>query len=704
MNKLSTLRGLLLLALFLAGCGSGFDESISGSPNGEGARPPGTVLANNTGPVFSEQDAILRFLEIYVGSGDVNRSGILPREVRVGTDGTPIVNAYILPGGPFEPGTRVTEADLLEGGYDLEQFYYLFWVDPNPFANLGHDCSIVYLRASDGLMVEQVVDFDPVVGGARLLEFDQDKIDGLIYTHRFWRDLGFAPGQPASVSRAIPQVHAQGVGQPGGPAIGGLGVSGAPEARRAADLAAGRDLFESMGGEPGDFKTLVDTENDRATVDDLKTALAAASKDLGPADKFLFVLSSHGSTDGKFCLGKTQVRWQDLCALLEGNVSAGNINLVIDTCYAGTAIPAFAEWSGKRIKVVTSCGGTPSYSRPDGLGINLECIIEELKALIAAAGGDGTLTLAELEKAMGDVDVTDEEIDKKICDFIGDVPGAVLHPDDRAWKDDYLNDIGAKDKVKRSSGSKTGGSSPPNPLGEFLIDWSQQLAAEDVGGLTPFYVPNFIYDGKNVSQINRLDSPVDIQIRSLQLRSFQPFGDSFFDLTFELQLAVALAGPPAISQTEDQIVRMRVKEGVGAHGFQIQTQQTLSQSTTGTLGLPPLAIPPLPTFQALTITGPGGAISPGDPISPGDQVQVQVSLPDFSPSSGSAGVVFGGQFLTLQPTGGGNYASSPFNVPVLAPGYFVFDVFAETRTVGVPGLQESYAGRSQTLEVSVGAP
>ncbi len=649
----------------------------------------------------SEEEAIARVFNLFL---EIQPRGISSRgAVRIGSGLEPLLNLYIAPGGPFGSTVTVTDADNPETAFTLDQPYYLFWSDPNPLANLGHHCSILYLRAADGLLVEQVVDFDPLIGGSRLLEFESSRAANLVYTHEDWRRLGYSPG--LSQLRSLEGLF-KGVGEAGGPRIGGLGVAGATEERRGADLRAGRDLFEKMGGDPNDFDTLDDDEGDRKDGFDLEEALAKASEGLGPDDKFLFVLSSHGGTDGTFQMGTDFLTWEVLCALIDQNVTAGNVNLVIDTCYAGLAVPAFDKWNGqagKRVRILTSTGGTPSYSRSNGLGINLECVIMKLEEALAKAKEDGELTLDELEQAMAGVEVTDAEIDKKICELIGDVPGAVLSPKLKAWKDDYLDKPGAGNKVERSSGSKKGGfdDRPPAPIGplieDFLGRWAILLGNEDVPGLTPLYIPGFNYNGQNVGQINGLGGGnVGLQVSPVRLQEIVNFpADSFFDVFFEVDVTRSVAGPPAITQTENHSIRMRVQR-TGPSDFLIHTQQTLSQTTTGTVsdGTPPPPIPTLPTFGQVNIFGPGGPLNPGDVILPGDLIRVEGLFPDLT---GQAGVIFGGQFHTFQPQGGGVFLAQ-FPAPPLPTGFYLVNVFAEHRNVALPGQQESFAGRDRTFE------
>ncbi|MCE7872688.1 hypothetical protein DYH09_20205 [bacterium CPR1] len=690
---------LCALAIFWIGCGG--DGTIVGGPPvvplAPGPVPPGTILSPGTGPVNSEDDAIARVFNLFLGIQARAGRG----EVRVGTGLEPLLNLYIAPGGPFGNGVTVTDADDPKTAFTLDQPYYLFWVDPNPIANLGHTCSILYLRAADGLLVEQVVDFDPLIGDRRLLELESAKAQNLVYTHEDWRALGFSPG--LSQLRSLEELW-KGVGEAGGPRIGGLGVAGATEARREADLDAGRDLFEKMGGNPDDFDSLDDDEGDRKDGFDLEEALAKASEGLGEDDKFLFVLSSHGGEDGTFQMGTDFLTWEVLCELIDQNVTAGNVNLVIDTCYAGLAIPAFDKWNGqagKRVRILTSTGTTPSYSRANGLGINLECVLMKLEEALAKAKEDGELTLDELEQAMEGVEVTDAEIDKKICELIGDVPGAVLDPEMQAWKDDYLDKPGAGNEVDRSSGSRKGGfddrpPAPNDPFLEFLTRWAVLLEARDVPGLTPLYIPGFNYNGQDVQQINGLGGTGTIQvspIRSLTVGGFP--ADSFFDVFFEIDVTRSVAGPPAIAQTETRNVHMRLQQ-TGPSDFLIHTQQTVSQTTTGTVsdGTPPPPFPPLPTFGDITIFGPGGPLHPGDAILPGDLIRVEGLFPDLT---GQAGVIFGGQFHTFQPQGGGIFLAQ-FPAPPLPTGFYLVSVFAEHRNVVVPGQQESFAGRDRTFE------
>jgi hypothetical protein len=711
-NFLSRAYCLGLLALMLlAGCGSGNDNFVATATGSGGATPPGVIINPGTGPVNSEQDAIDRFFRQYLGVEPVSA-----RAQVFGTDQAPLVNAYILPGGPFSAGANVTDADDPLLGFVLDQPYYLFWVDPNPVANLGHNCSIVYLRAGDGLLVEQDVDFDPLVGNQRLLELPSDLEAGLIYTHAVWRDLGYAPGEPSVAAQS--DILAQGLGQPGGPSIGGLGVAGATEERRTADLAAGAALFTDMGGELVDFDTLRDKEGDRKDGFDLEEALAKASEGLGPDDKFLFVLSSHGSPHGTFSMGTDSLTWAQLCELLEQNVTAGNVNLVLDTCFSGLAVAEFEKWNTKkRVKIVTSTGvATPSYSRSNGLGINLGCVIKDLRMRLDAAGDE--LTLGELEQAMEDVNVTQEELDKKICEAIGDVPGANLSPKKRAWKDDYLGVPGAADKVTRTTPPKKGGFDK-RPITEevtgFLDDWRKAINSHpDFGFVIPFpqldafYPLNFIFDGQNVSQINRLGNNVRHQL-SPPIVSHLDVDPQTGDITirFTIRDDITVSGGNPISQSEESETRMVLHPVTppvtGEPRFDIFSQIQLHQTAQGTIGSGPPVSPLLPiigdySFSVLAGPLPDGGVDLGIL----EQVTGEATVLDLQPSgSGSSSVVgstLGGQ-VTYWSVTSGDIFEGIFNVPTVPTGPYVLTVFAENRNIGPGG--ESFSAVSRAVEVNI---
>lgn len=470
---------LALLTFAFLGCGDSNQEFVF-TPQGGGQAatglPPGNVINQGTGPVVNQGDAVNRFLLQFLQS---NPPLVLPQAI-IGQSTQPLVNAYLVPGGPFPAGTTISDADD-ETAYTADQNYYVFWVDPNPLANLGHECSLVYLRESDGLIVEQIVDFDPKIGTIRPLEFPTDKEAALIYSHQDWQDLNAIPN-PSVPTRAI-LAQSNGVGETGGPKIGGIGVAGASETRRTADLDAGQDLFVEMGGTVGGFKRLQDKKGDRINKQELGEAISQANLGLNAGDKFVFVLSSHGSTSGRFCVGSETMSWEELCEMLELRVTAGNVNLILDTCYSGTAIAAFDKWktqTTKRVRVITSTNNTPSYSRGNGLGFNLECAFDAVREQITAAKSDGTLTLEELEKAFEDASFTTTEVNDKLCTAIGDVPGRELSAKLRAWKDDFL-DIGTVDKIEATTaGLKLGFTGSPD-----LINVGPGLAATHIVGTSP---------------------------------------------------------------------------------------------------------------------------------------------------------------------------------------------------------------------------
>ena len=723
MFAFSRLRCLLfvLILFWVAGCGGGSNfpplPNNGPAPQG-GAVPPGNVISQGSGPVANQNAAVARVLNQFLG---------LNRDIRaqVISDAGPLVNAYIVPNGPFRAGTTVTDADDPDQTFTLDESYYLFWVDPNPLANLGHECSILYLRARDGLLVEQVVEFDPLVGGRRLLELPSVKAANLIYAHVAWRDLGAVPGQSSGQApRQVPELpvltQTAGVGQPGGPKIGGLGVVGSPDFD-SDDTDAARDVFMEMGGEASEFDTLVDTEGSRKDGFDLEEAITKASEGLGPNDKFVFVLSSHGSENGTFCMGTDMLSWAVLCELIEQNVTAGNVNMIIDTCYAGLSIPEFEKWkdqSNKRVRIVTGTDDTPSFDDPTGPGFNLSCILDDLKEKLNAAKGDGTLTLDELEQAMANASFTQAEIDKKLCVYIGDdPPGTPIDPDLRAWKDDYEDKPGAEDKITPTTPGKTTGfdSRPEDPnqqFNDFLGQWQGAVNGGLVGEIEPFYDPNFNYNGRDPIQTLGLAPNVQVEIVALNLVSVQPItvttGPEVFDVVVDLEIDRSTPPPVQIHQTENHMERLRllpVATVPGAIPFVIVAQQTLEQTTFGTLteqAIPqPLPLPSLPGIDNFNVIGPGGQLEPGDAVQLGDQLRVEAQVNGFNGiGNGNIGAVFAQQLQAMADQGGGIFSTAQFNVPPLqAGGSFLVEFFVENRDIAIQGQHESFASQSRTFEL-----
>lgn len=705
MRKLRFLVLALGLA-YLMGCGGSEDLTVGGpeGPQDPGLLPPGNVINRGTGPVLSEDEAIERILSQFLGLAPLAAQA---RAVRVGRGTEPFLNTFIVPGGPFPAGTAITDWDEPGIYFTTDQPYYLFWVDPAPNANLGHPCSFLYLRAADGLLVQQQVDFDPIVAGLRPLEGDAAKANNLIYTHETWERLGYASFQARALQvRQVRQPRS--VGAPGGPQIGGLGVAGAPERRREADMELGRDLYESMGGDPAEFDVLDDdVEDSRIDSFDLEEALAEASEGLGPNDKFLFVLSSHGGPRGTFQVGTDSMSWEVLCALIDQNVTAGNVNLVLDTCYSGLAVEGFAAWegkSGKRVRIITSTGATPSYSRNDGAGFNLECVIMKLRDKLLEYGTNdvkGELTLEELEQAMTEVDVSAEEIREKLCESMGDVPGADVPQWVLDWKDDYDDETSGD--IDKSDGSrKSGFDDRPDPRPEilkFFQDWSELIEDKDVTGLTPFYVPGFLYNGQNVTQVNRLGGTAQIDVLSLDLLDVESPGllVSYYDVHFDLALKRSQAGAVPIEQEERHNIRVRLEPKAGS-GYEIETQQSLTQDTFGVFS--PSLAPPIPAPLQIAPFGIRKGLDPlevGDPVQPGELLTASATVTGLM--SGSTGFTFAGQLITLQPQGGGVFLSAPFPAPDRQPGFYLLSVFAENRTVLVPGQVESFNGQTRTLEL-----
>jgi hypothetical protein len=474
---------IFTFGLALSGCGDSGNNLVFPNTNDaglvNGALPPGTVIAKNTGPVLNSDQAVQRFLSQYLTSS----SPIVSQKV-IGIGSQALVNAYLVPSGPFQAGAAISDADDKQVSFTLDQPYYLFWVDPDPLANLGHSCALVYMRASDGLLVEQRTDFDPKVDQSRPLELPSVKLANLIYSHEEWQKLSAIPAPVLRVNPSSVLARDAGVGEANGPRIGGLGIAGAPEARRGADLDAGETLFKEMGGTSAGFMRLVDTEGERASKSKLETALSEASSGLGADDKFVLILSSHGSPDGRFQLGTDLVTWEELCMLLEQKVTAGNVNLVLDTCFAGTSVDAFEKWknkTGKRFRLLTSTDRTPSYSRANGLGLNYECALEAIRKNLAKAKEDGTLTLDELEQAFSDAKFTLEDVTKKMCELVGDVPGGNPPASLKQWKNDFENDLGEKDKVAGTSAGVTlGFTGSPD-----LINVGPPVSATHTVGVSP---------------------------------------------------------------------------------------------------------------------------------------------------------------------------------------------------------------------------
>jgi hypothetical protein len=675
-----------LALVFMAGCSS-FDEISGGAGDPTGSLPPGVVINSGTGPVTSSQDAFHRVASQYLGITLPDQtSGRDDGGAVIGGAGEPSINLYQAPDGPLSAGTAVAEWDTLTEAYVLRERYYFFWADPNPRAKLGHLCNYLYLRERDGLLIEGQVDFDPGVNGSRIFELPAQQLDTLCYTHQIWIDRGVSPLSP-TVARVQPQIRAQGVGMAGGPNFHALAVVGATDKSMSNDIGKFQDYFTEIGGDPADFDSLQDVAGDRATEDDLRQKLIDANAGLGPDDKFLFCLSSHGSKAGSFQLGKGKMTWQELCLLLDQTVTAGNLNIIIDTCYGGLAIEVFEDWTGaRRVRLVTGTGtATPSYT-----GVNIECMLAELLALAQqATQDDGVLTLNELEKTFSDLDVTLAELEAKVCADLNT-------QSDLDWKEDeYKAD-------PTSPGGKLGSDNRPGmgDIVEFFRNWGGRVSAEDSAGLRPFYSPTYFYNGQDLNSILDFSGGFDFEISGIDLVDVTHVSS---DTLATIDLDV-LTSAPGLNQTEQRQMQFRLRGApTQPQLYTIEGQRVVEQQTTGTMGNTPPAVPSSPHIDSGALNQLSGLTA-----APGDPFIIRVSITGLSDTnipgqSNSFGLFLGGQFFPLVPQGGDLFQGIII-VPNLINGLYVVELFAENRVTNQVTNGQAYAGTHQSAELNIRQP
>lgn len=426
---------LVAVSLLVAGCGGG-GKGGSNFPTGQGGAAPAaasqpTLFAAATGPVNSQAQATERILQRYLFQAfGVNAQGDL--------DPRPPVKAYKVPPGLVAAGTLIGTLDTDLAPYRLTGPAYLFWVDPSPLLKKGHPSRIVYLLANDGTILEQVVDFQPTVGRESPLRLSSQQQENLIYEHPEFATTALALRMAADEQLAPILTRDEVLGQlAGGGRVVGASLIAAEDISANNDANAARRLFQSMGGQNVDFFPVFDDpENDNPFPPTLDLALAdarAAAAGLGPDDKFFLHISSHGTKSGKLLLGVTPigldsegnlvhslVRWQDLCKWIDDNIPAGNINLVLDTCYSGLAVCAFDEWaatSDKRVRVLAATDKEhQSFSSPFGTGYATACITRMLVDRIRQLQGSAAApTLDQVEQAFFEFDLTKEHVLEKIC-------------------------------------------------------------------------------------------------------------------------------------------------------------------------------------------------------------------------------------------------------------------------------------------------
>jgi hypothetical protein len=592
------------------------------------------------------------------------------------------VNLYQLAANFYPRGTRVGPADGSSPSTVLGAEYFMYWADPNPVARLGHKTNLIFLRRRDGLVIEQDIDFDPIVDGLRVLELPSQQVANLCYTHQYWIDLGASPLSPPPPfvnPKTLETVSLQGLSSTGSK-VAGLIVLGAPDRKFFNDTPAFASHFKAIFGRQhnGELDGAFDDEGHRLTEAEVIELLRQQNQGLGPDDKFCFYLSSHGSKTGSFSLGGTLVTWERLCQILDENVKAGNLNLLIDTCYCGQALPVFLKWqstSDKRVRIATATGSaTPSY-----FGYNLQCLIDAQKSLIEQAKSDGQLTLEELEQIYLDAEVSQAQLESKIC-------GPTADPE---FKERYKND-------PTSGSGSVGFDKRPGKLlqvDNFFTKWAQKVAQEDGPGLVPFYSENYDYNGQDRNDLTTFGPGFDINI---------PFeGSLSFDslrlvATRSVRVDTTVGGPIPLIQHEDRQMVFRLLE-TGPEGFEISTQRVAAQAANGTIGTTPPNLPLRPTIiRALTGLD-------GIQASPGQTLHIEAEIVGLFDGSNpeersNVGVSLGHLHFAMQ-AAGGNLFSTNVTLPELAARLYVLGLFCENRRT--QNGSQAYSGETQTVEIEI---
>lgn len=445
------LLSIAQLALLCAACGGS---------DGQGDLPRRTtrVLAG-VGALPSQQAAdevvLRRYANVPAGRQETGPDG--PNGAQVigqGADES-LRDIYAVPGGLLPAGTRVrsaepeTDADT----FVLPEPHFLYWVDPMPNADLGHTCFTLYVRASDGRIVEQRNEFDPLVDGARPLEFDAAKREHRLYRHQLWlltEDALVAPPatRAASGSRDLAA----------GTTVRTVIIAGTSEARRQTDIDASTSFAKDKLGQSDEDITIVrDQEDDRLTEQDIKDAIKNAAAGLGEDDKLLIILSSHG-TEIAFTVGDGFMTWLGLALFLSTEVKAEHVNVILGPCHSGAAVPQFESVQGlsdSRVQVLTSTDAERPAWVYNGLSTPLCLYFEGIGAALDTGNGDDTLTIDEIETAFGSVDLTAAQANEKFLmkyrdggGLVGQVADFVIGLFTDTFEEDFLKDDGEDDAVR----------------------------------------------------------------------------------------------------------------------------------------------------------------------------------------------------------------------------------------------------------------
>ena len=462
-GRLAWLTGAAMLTLAPIGCGTSTVALLTGDP-------PGRLIAG-TGAVADAAAADLRVLLQYLGLA-ANRQG----GARVGTGADPLDTVYRLQAGTTPADTRIRPF-FDDEAYQLNRDYFVYFVDPSPNQEFEHEAFLLYVRPSDGAIFEQSVQSFPVVNDQIRLQADADRLENLVYVHEIFEDLVRSDRQVAPP----PLVGAK---------TGALILAGSAEGRRQADIDNAAHYLQDLTGEANPLSVLWHKHPDEIDKQDFIDKLAETSEGLGPDDKYFLVIASHGGAPptSRFQVGTERMTYAELCEAIENNVTAGHVNILSGTCYGGQMHDVFLDWAEKTSKSVHWWTATPSdkpgYADPPG-NWGLKCAFDKLTMALETARENGVVTLAEIEKAMDDIEVTGDEILQKICDYYEPKwgPGAPI-PD---WKEDMKRDDGPGDKWPRPGDPRKGGFSGDNPpLGDIQIPEVFRFLPFDFGNGTGF--------------------------------------------------------------------------------------------------------------------------------------------------------------------------------------------------------------------------
>jgi hypothetical protein len=376
----------------------------SGQPGGDNG---------DDGAVSSTADARLRVLDEVVGVGGLELADT--ESAFTATGDAPKHDVYEIPGGPVPRGTMIADPFGEYEPFVLADASYMFWIDPDPLSDLGHESTLAFVRASDGEVTRQTVEFPPIVGGMEHVFFQADRDANRIYRHELTTLLEetLADETPLEIAKTT-SFSVQGEA----PGFGGLFVGGTDEARRAIDADIADKIYQEMTGNPSSMMTpLRDSQGNRINADKLADALAEASEGLGECDKFVLVISTHGSETGQIRIGEDLITWEELCELIDENVTAQSVCAFFTACYGGLADEVFQAWDEKTDKGLTYFLATDSATEAVAI-FPLLCAAEQFDEALAFDEGPIVPTISEIVQAMMNLNVTKESITQKICQLI----------------------------------------------------------------------------------------------------------------------------------------------------------------------------------------------------------------------------------------------------------------------------------------------